>query len=124
MPRRPSIISVVMMMMVVMVVMMVARVVRPDANDDTAVMMVMVVMMTHLHRNLRDPHSVSRALILRALRFRKTGIVGLQRGKRVGNRIEKIAVTHGRCYFALLHRRCSLCARHRRERRGGSEQAG
>ena len=65
-------------MMVVMVVMMVARVARPDANDDTAVMMVMVVMMmTHLHRNLRDPHSVSRALILRALRFRKTGIVGL-----------------------------------------------
>jgi hypothetical protein len=64
-------------MMMVVVMMMIARVARPDANDDTAVMMVMVVMMTHLHRNLRDPHFILRALILRALRFRKTGIVGL-----------------------------------------------
>ncbi|MGA8321765.1 MAG: hypothetical protein WB774_13320 [Xanthobacteraceae bacterium] len=78
-PRCPSIASVVMMMVVVMVVMMMAGVTRPDANDDTAVVMVVMVvmMMTHLHRNLRDPHSVLRALVLRALRFRKTSIVGL-----------------------------------------------
>jgi len=64
-----------MVMVVVMVVMM-ARVAGPDANHDTAVMMVVVVM-THLHRDLRDPHSVLCALILHALRLRKTGIVGL-----------------------------------------------
>jgi hypothetical protein len=64
-----------MMVMVVVMVVMMAGVTRPDANDDTAV--VMVMMMTHLHRNLRDPHSVLRALVLRALRFRKTSIVGL-----------------------------------------------
>ena len=74
-PRCPSVTSVVMMM--VMVVMMMARVAGTDANHDTAVMMVMVVMMTHLHRNLRDPHSVFRALVLRALRLRTTGIVSL-----------------------------------------------
>ena len=63
--------------MVVVVMMMMARVTGPDANHDTAVMMVVVVVMTHLHRDLRDPHSVLCALILHALRRRKTGIVGL-----------------------------------------------
>jgi hypothetical protein len=66
----------VVVMVVVVVMMMMARVAGPDANHDTAVMMVVVVM-THLHRDLRDPHSVLCALILHALRRRKTGIVGL-----------------------------------------------
>jgi len=64
-------------MVVMVVVMMMARVAGPDANHDTAVMMMVVVVMTHLHRDLRDPHSVLCALILHALRLRKTGIVGL-----------------------------------------------
>jgi hypothetical protein len=64
-----------MMVVVVMMVMTIVVMAGPDANDHAAVMMVVMVM-AHLHRNLRDPHAVLRAL-LRSLRFRKPRIVGL-----------------------------------------------